>query len=97
MILGTYYFYHNEKQEHIRIAMSWFAVGSEIGGLAECLFFILGPIAVWYNEKFKVASLINKFHFHKCMKHSDDVKLKPIRLGFKDILFSNCYNNKKPN
>ena len=49
LLLGTYYFYHTVKTEHIRIVMSWFAVGAEVGGLAEILFILLGPIALWYN------------------------------------------------
>ena len=78
--------------------MSWFAVGAEIGGLAECLFFLLGPIALMYNEKFKIASLINKFHFHKEEdEFRDSVTLNPIKLRFKQILFSCFYNFKKPN
>jgi len=65
--------------------MSWFAVGAEIGGLAECLFFILGPLAMMYNQKFKMASLISKFLFTK--------DGKPIRLKSKDILCS-CFYKK---
>ena len=62
-IFGTYYFYHTQKSEFRRVAMSWLAVGSEVGGLYECLYLFLGGISLWYNEKFKMSSLISKFHF----------------------------------
>ena len=64
-MLGTYFFYHTEKMEHLRIAMSWFAVGAKVGGLKEMLFILLGPLAFMYNEKLKITYLLNKFHFHK--------------------------------
>ena len=43
--------------------MSWLAVASEVGGLHKCLYMILGGISMWYNEKFKMSSLISKLHF----------------------------------
>ena len=69
-IMGTYYFYHAQKSEYRRVAMTWLAVGSQVGGLYGCLYLFLGGISMWYNEKFKMSSLISKFHFIKT--HSDD-------------------------
>ena len=36
-LLGVYYFYHGEKREHLRIAMTWLTVGAKVGGLKEIL------------------------------------------------------------
>jgi len=49
-IFGAYYFLSTEKIDHLRIAMSWFTVGAEVGGLAEVLFILLTPLAIWYND-----------------------------------------------
>ena len=68
-IMGTYYFYHTQKSEYRRVAMTWLAVGSEVGGLYGCLYLFIGGIAMWYNEKLKMSSLISKFHF---IKNEDD-------------------------
>jgi hypothetical protein len=69
--------------------MSWFGVGAEVGGLAEVLFIILGPIALWYNEKFKIASFINKFMFIWVTKSDDgEKKLETIKLSYSDIMLS---------
>ena len=61
--MGSYFFYDTTMRDYIRMLMSWFTVGAEVGGLAEILFILLGPIAYAYNDKFKTASFINKFHF----------------------------------
>jgi len=82
-LLGTYYFYNSEKIEHLRLAMSLLTVGAKVGGLKEILFLLLGSFAFFYNDKLKVAFMLNKFYFHE--------NQTPIKFSFKEVIFSTCY------